>query len=272
MTEAGHGSNVQQLQTTATYDPATRRVRDRHAERRGAQGVHRQRRLPRPDRGRVRAADRRRRVARRARAGRPAPRRATAAVHPGVRIEDSGEKMGLNGVDNGRIWFDHVRVPRDALLDRYGGVNDRGRLREPDREARTSASSRCSAALVQGRVCISGASVSAAKTALTIAVRYGLRRRQFGPPDEPTRSAMLDYRTHQRRLMPLLAQDLRAALRAGRAARASSTRRHSAEHETAERERRELESLAAGDEGDRELARDRDDPDLPRVLRRRRAT
>ena len=44
MTEAGHGSNVQQLQTTATYDPETQRVRDRHADRRRAQGVHRQRR------------------------------------------------------------------------------------------------------------------------------------------------------------------------------------------------------------------------------------
>lgn len=27
-------------------------------------------------------------------------------------------QMGLNGVDNGQIWFDNVRVPRDAMLDR----------------------------------------------------------------------------------------------------------------------------------------------------------
>lgn len=33
---------------------------------------------------------------------------------PGVRIKDQGPKMGLNGVDNGRIWFDHVRVPREV--------------------------------------------------------------------------------------------------------------------------------------------------------------
>ncbi len=31
---------------------------------------------------------------------------------PGVRIEDCGHKMGLNGVDNGRLWFEEVRVPR----------------------------------------------------------------------------------------------------------------------------------------------------------------
>ena len=33
-------------------------------------------------------------------------------LKPGVTTEDCGYKMGLNGVDNGRIWFDQVRVPR----------------------------------------------------------------------------------------------------------------------------------------------------------------
>jgi hypothetical protein len=59
--------------------------------------------------------------------------------------------------------------------------------------------------LVQGRVCVSGASISATKSALTIAVRYGLHRRQFGPPGEHE-VQILDYRTHQRLLMPLLAK------------------------------------------------------------------
>ena len=45
---------------------------------------------------------------------------------PGVRILDNGPKMGLNGVDNGQIWFDHVQVPRDALLDRYASVSADG--------------------------------------------------------------------------------------------------------------------------------------------------
>jgi alkylation response protein AidB-like acyl-CoA dehydrogenase len=33
-----------------------------------------------------------------------------------------GPKQGLNGVDNGQLWFDSLRVPRDALLDAYGQV------------------------------------------------------------------------------------------------------------------------------------------------------
>jgi acyl-CoA oxidase len=39
-------------------------------------------------------------------------------VLPGVGGEDDGHKGGLNGVDNGRLHFDHVRVPRENLLDR----------------------------------------------------------------------------------------------------------------------------------------------------------
>ena len=53
---------------------------------------------------------------------------------PGVRLEDCGAKLGLNGVDNGRIWFDHVRVPRENLLDRYAQVARRRHLLQPDRE------------------------------------------------------------------------------------------------------------------------------------------
>ncbi len=84
-------------------------------------------------------------------------------VHEGVRIEDCGEKMGLNGVDNGRIWFDRVRVPRDALLDRYGGVSADGVYESPIENLNKRFFTMLGA-LIQGRVCISGASISAAKT------------------------------------------------------------------------------------------------------------
>ncbi len=41
---------------------------------------------------------------------------------PGVTIEDMGYKMGLNGVDNAKLSFDNVRVPREALLNRWSDV------------------------------------------------------------------------------------------------------------------------------------------------------
>jgi acyl-CoA oxidase len=161
--------------------------------------------------------------------------------HPGVRTEDCGEKMGLNGVDNGRIWFDHVRVPREALLNRYAEVDEEGNYHSPIENANKRFFTMLGT-LVQGRVCISGASVSAAKSALTIAVRYGLRRRQFGPPDGEE-VPILDYRTHQRRLMPLLARTY--ALHFAQADLSDKFDRVMRLEEPEDRDRRELESLAA---------------------------
>lgn len=40
-------------------------------------------------------------------------------IMPNVRVEDMGYKLGLNGVDNAKLFFDNVRVPRENLLNKY---------------------------------------------------------------------------------------------------------------------------------------------------------
>ncbi|HEV3053978.1 MAG TPA: acyl-CoA dehydrogenase [Solirubrobacteraceae bacterium] len=240
MTEGGHGSDVQHLHTTATYDPDTGEFvidtpdDEAHKDYIGnaaqdgrmatvfaqlivngeQQGVHALI-VPLRDEG--------------------------GSVLPGVRIEDDGEKMGLNGVDNGKIWFDHVRVPREALLNRYADVTPDGKYESPIEDPNKRFFTMLGT-LVQGRVSVSGASVSAAKSALTIAIRYGLRRRQFGPPDGEE-VPILDYRTHQRRLMPLLARTY--ALHFAQAELAEKFDHVMRQQDPPDRERRELESLAA---------------------------
>lgn len=122
---------------------------------------------------------------------------------PGVRIADCGEKMGLNGVDNGAIWFDHVRVPREHLLNRYGDVAPDGSYTSPI----ASPSARfftMLGTLVGGRISVAKFALSAAKTGLTVAVRYSAVRRQFGPAGAAERP-ILEYQTHQRRLIPAVA-------------------------------------------------------------------
>ncbi|MFD4985044.1 acyl-CoA dehydrogenase [Streptomyces sp. NPDC058374] len=203
MTETGHGSNVQALGTVARYDPASREFvlttpddqarKDyignaaRHGELAvvfaqlevggNSEGVH----------------------------AFVVPLRAGGEVAPGVRIEDDGRKMGLNGVDNGRIWFDEVRVPREALLNRFADVTPEGvyesPIDNPNRRFFTMLGT-----LVQGRVSVGGAGVNAAKVALTIATKYALRRRQFEAASESGEQLLLDYGLHQRRLLPLIAQ------------------------------------------------------------------
>jgi acyl-CoA oxidase len=58
--------------------------------------------------------------------------------------------------------------------------------------------------LVGGRIGIPLAALSATKSGLTIAIRYGHQRRQFGIPGRQE-LPIIDYQTHQKRLMPLLA-------------------------------------------------------------------
>lgn len=124
-------------------------------------------------------------------------------VLPGITIKDCGRKLGLNGVDNGIIRFDQVVIPKENMLDRFARVNDDGQFESPI----TSDNRRfftMLGTLVGGRIGIPRSGNAASKSALTIAIRYGDKRTQFGP-EGAAEVPILNYRTHQRRLIPLLA-------------------------------------------------------------------
>jgi acyl-CoA oxidase len=202
MTEVDHGSNVRDLETTATYDPETDELIV-HTPHQGAAkhyignaALH----------GRLATVFARIVVAgddHGVHAVLVPLRDADMATLPGVHIEDCGDKEGLNGVDNGRIAFDHVRVPRENLLDRFASIDADGGYQSPipSPGRRFFGMLRT---LVLGRVSIAAASVSATKVGLTIAVRYASERRQFGPDQSPEQP-ILDYILIQRELMPRLA-------------------------------------------------------------------
>lgn len=124
-------------------------------------------------------------------------------VLEGVTIEDCGHKMGLNGVDNGIITFDKVVIPYENMLDRFAQVNEKGEFESPipsdNRRFFTMLGT-----LVGGRIGIPRSALAAAKTGLTIAIKYGNKRRQFGP-EGGSEVPILNYRMHQQRLMPYLA-------------------------------------------------------------------
>ncbi|UDY23837.1 acyl-CoA dehydrogenase [Nocardioides sp. Kera G14] len=246
MTEHRHGSNVAALETVATYDKETEEFvltttredafKDyignaaRHAE---LAVVFAQLEIDGESQG-VHAF-----VARIREDGQPVV---------GVRIADDGRKMGLNGVDNGRIWFDGLRIPRENLLNRFADVDADGTYRsEIDSVNRRFFT--MLGTLIQGRVSVGGAGLTAAKVALTIATRYALQRRQFdsesGENDLETR--LLDYGQHQRRLLPLIARSY-ALTFAQETLVDQLHRSFSGEvpDEEAEVFRRELESRAAG--------------------------
>eukprot|EP00270_Netrium_digitus_P019693 TRINITY_DN782_c0_g1_i1.p1 TRINITY_DN782_c0_g1~~TRINITY_DN782_c0_g1_i1.p1 ORF type:complete len:724 (-),score=161.70 TRINITY_DN782_c0_g1_i1:168-2216(-) len=125
------------------------------------------------------------------------------SVLEGIDIRDCGYKVGLNGVDNGAIRFHNIRIPRDNMLNRFGSVSSNGEY-SSDLPTSSKRFAAMLGELVGGRVGLAHGSVAVLKAAATIAIRYSLIRQQFGPPNEPE-IAILDYQSQQQKLMPILA-------------------------------------------------------------------
>jgi len=202
MTETGHGSNVRGIKTTATYDKATDSIiihtpgKNDNKEYIGNalhskmasvfaqlivdgknEGVH---------------------------AILVPLRDENHNELPGIKVEDNGYKLGLNGVDNGKIWFNQVSVPRENLLNKYGEIRDDGSyhsdVKNPSKRFFTMLGT-----LVGGRICVARAGLGGAKMALAVAIKHALKRRQFNDSIKIQEDLLMDYPSHQLRLTPLVA-------------------------------------------------------------------
>ncbi|OWM88360.1 hypothetical protein CDL15_Pgr003772 [Punica granatum] len=122
---------------------------------------------------------------------------------PGITIGDIGMKFGngaYNTMDNGVLRFDNVRIPRDQMLMRVSQVTREGKY----------VMSNVPRQLVYGtmvyvRQTIVVDASCALSRAVTIATRYSAVRRQFGSQDGGPETQVIDYKTQQNRLFPLLA-------------------------------------------------------------------
>lgn len=206
MTERGHGSDVQSLETTAHYDPETQefiinsptpsseKFYIGNAGRDGrwaavfcqlytpdseqSRGVH-------CILARIRTDD-----------GQPVE---------GVRLGDHGYKGGLAGVDNGTIMFDNYRVPREALLNRFADVDEAGHYSSPI-ESDNRRFFTMLGALVRGRVTVGAAAGAATRTALDLATTYANLRRQFASDESLPEKKLIEHRWHRLRLIPAIAR------------------------------------------------------------------
>lgn len=89
-------------------------------------------------------------------------------AYPGVVVGDLGEKVGLNGLDNGFVMFQKYRVPKKFLLSRHGDFDDTTGEFSQRLKDKTEKMGNTFGALSGGRVGICGESWNTIPPALNI--------------------------------------------------------------------------------------------------------
>lgn len=96
--------------------------------------------------------------------------------------------------------FDHVRIPRDQMLMRVSQVTKEGKYVQSDIPRQLLYGT-----MVYVRQSIVADASLAMSRAVCIATRYSAVRRQFGSQNGGQETQVIDYKTQQNRLFPLLA-------------------------------------------------------------------
>ncbi|XP_069100899.1 peroxisomal acyl-coenzyme A oxidase 1-like [Argopecten irradians] len=118
---------------------------------------------------------------------------------PGVKLGVIGQKMGGNYNDNGFLFLNNVRIPRENMLMKNAQVTRTGKFL-------TSGPSKANyATMIYVRVMICSWSFGALAAASTAAIRYSSVRRQSTLSPGTEESQILDYQTQQYKLFPALA-------------------------------------------------------------------
>ncbi|KAG7387239.1 hypothetical protein PHYPSEUDO_014524 [Phytophthora pseudosyringae] len=198
-TELGHGSNVQGVETVATYDKATQEfVVDSPTltSRKWWPGglgktanhaiVHARLFLDGEDVGvqaflvQIRSME-------------------DHEPLPGIEVGDIGPKVGFNAIDNGYCAFHKIRIPRENMMMRYAKVLPDGTFVKPKSDKLVYLT------MVHVRAnLVENFALTMAKAA-AITTRFSAARIQGRTPDNKGEFQVLDYQNQQHKLFPFIA-------------------------------------------------------------------
>ncbi|KAF8374138.1 hypothetical protein PRIPAC_80567 [Pristionchus pacificus] len=119
---------------------------------------------------------------------------------PGITVGDIGSKMGLPSIDNGFLALDRVRIPRTRMLMKYSKVAPDGTYTPPIHSKLSYGS------MVYIRAHMIYLLALNLSSAVTIATRYSAIRRQGRIEQDLPEVQVLDYQTQQYRIFPQIAR------------------------------------------------------------------
>lgn len=123
---------------------------------------------------------------------------------PGVTIEDMGMKFSLNGIDNGRLVFSNVKIPRTAMLNKLNQVTEEGEFISRTKK-RSQRFFKVADRLLSGRLCIASMNLTGMKVALVATVKYSQQRLGVGASglsDTP----LMSFQLQQNAILPLISR------------------------------------------------------------------
>ncbi|XP_055374432.1 probable peroxisomal acyl-coenzyme A oxidase 1 [Condylostylus longicornis] len=121
---------------------------------------------------------------------------------PGIKIGEIGAKLGMNGVNNGYLGFENVRIPRTNMLMKNAQVLEDGTFVEPSTSVLTYGT------MMFVRVVIVRDTASNLAKCSTIATRYSAIRRQSPINPNKPEPQVIDHFTQQLKLFPYIAKTI----------------------------------------------------------------
>ncbi|KAG7384306.1 hypothetical protein PHYBOEH_009570 [Phytophthora boehmeriae] len=118
---------------------------------------------------------------------------------PGIEIGDIGPKVGFNAIDNANCAFHKVRIPRENMMMRYAKVLSDGTFVRPKSDKLVYLT------MVYVRATLIKALGERLAMGTTITARFSAARIQGRKPDMKGEFQVLDYQNQQHALFPLIA-------------------------------------------------------------------